>query len=121
MDFELNHFEPHEFACACCGQHPMDFDFAMKLDHARHLAGVPFKITSGYRCEKHNAFVGGKPGSSHTKGCAVDIEAADSHTRFRVMLGLIQAGFNRMGIDSDRGFIHVDSDPDKPKNVTWGY
>lgn len=33
-----------------------------------------FNVTSGYRCDKLNAAVRGKPGSQHTKGQAADIE-----------------------------------------------
>lgn len=33
-----------------------------------------FNITSGYRCDKLNAKVKGKPGSQHVKGMAADVE-----------------------------------------------
>ena len=34
-----------------------------KLDKARGISGVAYKINSGYRCESHNAKVGGSPKS----------------------------------------------------------
>ena len=95
--------------------------FLKRLDYARDLAGVPFRITSGYRCPRHNARVGGKPNSAHTRGWAADIAAEDSETRARILFGLIKAGFRRMGIDCKRGFIHVDDDPEKPRPRVWGY
>ena len=58
----------------------MNKEFLFKLDEARMLAGTPFKITSGYRTEAHNKKVGGVKGSSHTKGCAVDIDDRDWET-----------------------------------------
>jgi uncharacterized protein YcbK (DUF882 family) len=52
-----------------------------RLVAARHMAGVPFVINSAYRCEKHNAKVGGVPGSAHTNGLAVDLAAHGSRQR----------------------------------------
>ena len=52
----------------------MDKNFLQKLDRARDVAGVPFIITSAYRCEQHNKNVGGKPNSAHLRGYAVDIK-----------------------------------------------
>jgi len=92
-----------------------------KLDLAREMAGVPFRITSGYRCKKHNEAVGGRPNSAHTRGFAADIAATDSETRARIVFGLIKAGFRRIGIDFKRGFVHVDCDPEKPTPRLWGY
>jgi uncharacterized protein YcbK (DUF882 family) len=44
------------------------------LEELRKEVGKPIKITSGYRCEKHNADVGGVKNSQHTKGTAVDVQ-----------------------------------------------
>ena len=38
----------------------MDESFLMMLDHARGIAGIPFKINSAFRTKSHNAYVGGK-------------------------------------------------------------
>lgn len=43
------------------------------LEPVRAKIGRPIVITSGYRCAKLNAAVGGVPKSYHTKGMAADI------------------------------------------------
>jgi uncharacterized protein YcbK (DUF882 family) len=115
----IEHFVPGEFSCHCCGVEKLDANFLHRLDEAREIAGVSFKITSGYRCPIHNAQVGSKPTSSHPKGCAADISTIGSRHRFMVLSALIQAGFTRLGIGKD--FIHVDSDEDKDPKVAWLY
>ena len=40
----------------------MNKKFLEKLDYARHNAGIPFKINSGYRTEARNTLVGGRVG-----------------------------------------------------------
>jgi hypothetical protein len=37
----------------------MDKHFLRLLDNARQIAGIPFKINSGFRTPKHNEKVGG--------------------------------------------------------------
>lgn len=101
------------------GYERMDRDFIQKLDIARHISGVPYQITSGYRTHEHNIEVGGVADSSHRKGLAVDISAVHSRTRYKVLMGLIRAGFTRIGIG--KTFIHVDDDRSKPPEVVWLY
>ena len=43
------------------------------LDPIREKFGKPITITSGYRCDKLNKLVGGKPNSQHLKGQAADL------------------------------------------------
>lgn len=45
-----------------------------RLDDIRERYGKPIYITSGYRCEKLNKLVGGKPNSQHLKAEAVDLK-----------------------------------------------
>ena len=97
----------------------MDKEFLFKLDRAREVAQIPFKINSAYRTPEHNAKIGGKPNSSHLKGLAVDISATDSRQRFIVLKALIEVGFNRIGVA--KTFIHVDDDKDKSPEVVWVY
>lgn len=83
------------------------------------MAGVPFVINSAYRCEKHNAKVGGVPWSAHTRGLAVDIRASGSRQRFIVAQALMARGLTRIGVAS--GFVHVDVDKGKDQQVLWLY
>lgn len=97
----------------------MDVDFLNRLAEARKLAGVAFKITSGYRTPKHNESVGGVPSSSHTRGYAADIYAPTSRQKYLMVNALLAVGFDRIGVSDN--FIHVDSDPDKPAETIWTY
>jgi hypothetical protein len=46
---------------------------AYVLEPLREAMGEPIKISSGYRCEKLNAAVGGAANSQHIKGQAADL------------------------------------------------
>jgi zinc D-Ala-D-Ala carboxypeptidase len=96
----------------------MNKEFLFKLDEARMLAGTPFRITSGYRTEAHNKKVKGVKGSSHTKGCAVDIAVNSGLQRSAIVCALAKVGFTRIGIA--KTFVHVDSDKEK-QNSIWLY
>ena len=118
---ELKNFKLSEFDSpdAPGSGSKMNQEFLVRLDNARTMAGVPFKINSGFRTEAHNAKVKGVRGSSHCLGYAADIHANDARTRLLVVSSLIKAGFNRIGIAAT--FIHVDNDPTKDKNCIWLY
>lgn len=113
----MKHFHRDEFACNCCGTEQMRETTLAMIDKARELAGVPFVVTSGYRCAAHNAKVGGSTTSSHMYGWAVDIQARGETMRGAILSGLIKAGFNRIGIY--KTFIHADMDPAKSAGVVW--
>ena len=116
----MRYFRGKEFECKCgCGENNMAYETLEMLDSARAYADIPFVITSGYRCKKHNKAVGGKNDSAHLSGKAVDISAPDSRTRFWVVYGLIQAEFTRIGIATT--FVHADTDNEKDKEVLFLY
>lgn len=102
----------------------MSDELISMLDHARDLAGVPFKITSGYRIEadidrlKKQGYKVSR-NSSHLKGLAADIACMGSTDRYNMLDALLKVGFNRIGIADT--FIHVDIDPDKPTFMIWTY
>ena len=115
---EIKFFTAEEFKCPCCGKNHIRRKLVLKLDLAREIAGVPFFITSGYRCAKHNKDIGGSKTSSHLKGLAADIAVQNNIVRLKILKGLIIAGFRRIGIGKD--FIHCDIDDNKPNNL-WLY
>jgi uncharacterized protein YcbK (DUF882 family) len=109
-------FSRKEFACRCgCGFDSIKLDLVEMLQAARKLAGIAFRITSGCRCERHNMNEGGSDTSSHLKGWAADIMVPSSMQRFIIVKALLEAGASRIEIGS--GYIHVDMDPGKDKNV----
>jgi len=67
------HFEVDEFRCPCCGVAIVTRPLLRQLELLREKVGEPIRVTSGYRCPKHNAEVGGSETSLHMAGCAVDI------------------------------------------------
>ena len=116
MELKYFHFNESEFMCKCgCRGNNIHHELMQKIDVARGHAGVPFKITSGYRCPRHNKKIGGVDDSAHVMGYAADIAVGDSHQAFCIMDGLIRAGFNRIGVYDT--FIHADCDPTKPPKV----
>ena len=91
--------------------------FIDKLNDAREIAGIPFKINSGYRTQAHNKAVGGEPNSSHCRGWAADIAYSSGSAGWIILNALQKAGFNRIGIY--KTWIHADCDPTLSQNVIW--
>lgn len=119
----MRYFRTYEFDCVCrhnCGLgfNAMDVDFLERLETARAIADVKFKINSAIRCQKHNNdLINSSENSAHLTGHAVDIAAETSHKKFKILYGLIKAGFDRVGVYEN--FIHADTDPHKIPKVLW--
>jgi uncharacterized protein YcbK (DUF882 family) len=95
----------------------LDPQLVSRLEHARGFSKTPFIITSGYRTPIQNQSAGGVMHSSHTKGLAVDLSCRMSHARYRMVSGLILAGFNRIGLYTNH--MHADMDESLPQDVLW--
>ncbi len=121
---KLKHFKLDEFKCPCCGENKMDRQFLLILDEIRDYAGIPFIITSGYRCKKHNKEIGGKPNSAHLNGLAADIKCTISYNRAIIVNSIVHF-VHKIGIPLRIGiainFIHFDIDKEKPNPVIWVY
>lgn len=105
----MAYFKVSEFKCPCCGQIGIKENL-MKLiealEKAREAAGVPFIITSGYRCPRYNAKIGGAERSAHLISAAADIQAINESRRYSIIKGLFEANFGRIGIYP----LHVHAD-----------
>lgn len=117
MPHEWKYFTPEEVL-------NLDEEFVAKLDQARHLAGFPFVITSGFRTpEKNQSVVGAVADSSHLKGLAVDLLVANSHEVYLIVTSSIAVGIKRIGIYVNKAFepihVHLDMDPDKVAEVIF--
>jgi len=69
------------------------------LQPIRNKYGKAITVTSGYRCPKLNAAVGGVKTSQHLTGCAADIKctATSKATLFNLIKGMIEKGEIKVG------------------------
>lgn len=74
------YFHTSEFECKCkregCTITRVSKELVEALFELRKFAG-PVKITSAYRCKRHNKLVGGTKTSRHTKGEAADVQCVN--------------------------------------------
>jgi len=114
-----------EYTCPDCGladMHPLEI---VALQRFRDLSGAPLRIGSGCRCEKHNAEVGGAPGSKHLPqpdaagycmAADVHIDGATLSEMYHTALRI--AVFRRGGIgvyyDEEGVRLHLDVRRDGP-------
>jgi len=106
---DIKHFIPDEFFCKKCGT-CIDMDYALisALDWLRWVIGVPFIVTSGYRCVEHNKQVGGHPNSFHLFGKAADITVSrKSLLPLMYRVAIVSGKFQGIGI-KENSFIHFD-------------
>lgn len=80
----MKYFKMSEFECRDGCQMPASARENIEalveavLDPAREKFGKPITVNSGYRCPRHNAAVGGVPGSQHMRGEAADVSAGSA-------------------------------------------
>lgn len=120
--FELEYFEISEFDSPDLpgSGSNMKISTLLKLEQARKLANVPFRVNSGFRTKAHNAKLKDSvPNSSHTLGYAADIRTPNLEVQKKIIAACIIAGFKRIGVG--RTYIHVDDDPTKKSPAVWTY
>jgi uncharacterized protein YcbK (DUF882 family) len=110
MPPEYRYFKPEEVV-------GLDETFVAKLDQARHIAGIPFQITSGLRTLAQNeSTVGAVSDSAHLQGLAVDLVVENDHEVYRIISAGIQVGITRYGIYIDTNgkphHVHLDVSTD---------
>lgn len=107
----LQFFQVHEFDSPDepnSGER-MDHDFVCKLDLLRQECGFPFRITSGFRTEKHNAAIKGAQRSAHLLGRAVDISCGGGEA-YAILKLALKYGFFGIGIKQHGAgkLVHLD-------------
>jgi len=90
---------------------------AIKLELVRKALGSPIIITSGYRCPKLNARVGGVSTSAHTKGLAVDFHSSYG-TPKQICQRLIDVGvqFDKL-IQEHNQWVHIGFSPTNNRQI----
>ena len=101
-------FKRSEFACKDgCGSDTVDAELLHVLHELRHLYNTPVRITSGHRCARQNADVGGAGGSQHLQGKAADIKV-DGVEPQDVYEYLCQRYPDKYGIGNYKRWTHID-------------
>lgn len=109
-----DHFSLSEFQCkgtSCgCKQVLHDPMLSCYLEMIRNHFGKPVIITSGYRCAKHNASVGGASSSLHTKGQAADFTIQGVEPQ-QIAAYAESIGVKGIGLygPKDGNFVHIDT------------
>ena len=107
-------FKSTEFDCHgkdCCTITSVDPKLVELCQNIRDHFGVSVNINSGYRCEKHNAAIGGSGKSRHKSGQAADIRVTDVKpaqvAEYAEQIGILGIGLYET--DSDGYFVHIDT------------
>ena len=109
----VKYFDREEFRCTCAGAHCSGFPVEMNprvlsiLDEVRGHFGAAGIVSSGVRCEKRNATIGGVAQSRHLLGKAADFRikgksAAEVLTYVKTLPGV------RYAYAIDSAYVHVD-------------
>ena len=114
MAVDTKNVKVSEFSCHCgCGYNVIDqrvMDIAQRL---REELGVPVRVNSGCRCERHNARCGGVKGSYHVKGKAADLSCKLGAVKMFEAVKRLEGAGELPGLEycilyRGKNFIHVD-------------
>ena len=112
MATDTKNFKVSEFACKCgCGFNKIDQRVMNMAQTIRDELGVPVRVNSGCRCEKHNASVGGVKGSKHTKGFAADLSCSLGSVKMFETVKKLHSEGKLPDLDyciRYKNFIHID-------------
>lgn len=109
----IRYFTREEFRCNCGGKHCNGFPkepgaaLLRLADRVREHFGAAAIISSGVRCERHNAAVGGVSGSRHLTGKAMDFRVAGKTAR-EVLDFAVSQPETRYAYAIDDAYIHMD-------------
>ena len=109
----IKYFIPEEFACHCDGRYcdgfpaPISRNLLLILETTREHFDSPVTISSGVRCQTHNANVGGVYNSRHLYGLAADFSVRGKSAA--TVLSYVQTlpGV-RYAYAIDGSWVHVD-------------
>lgn len=105
-------FSRYEFACKCgCGFDTVDIELIQVLEDIRADYGHPITISSGCRCKKHNARVGGNDNSQHLYGRAADF-SVEGIPASMVYTKLLAMNPGKYGLGLYPAWVHIDTRTD---------
>lgn len=114
MSNDTKNFKVTEFSCKCgCGFNSIDQRIINMAQTIRDELGVPVRINSGCRCDKHNKNVGGVKGSKHTKGLAADLSCSLGGQKIYLAVQKLHSEGKLPDLDycilyKRKNFVHID-------------
>ncbi|MDR1732196.1 MAG: hypothetical protein LBR61_08925 [Synergistaceae bacterium] len=90
------------------------------LDMLRSAWGGPVVVNSGWRCEAHNAEVGGSKNSRHKIGCAADVRAERGEHADFVALAMRLCKLPGWEVRIYNSFIHIASPREEEQRLWYG-
>ena len=108
----VRYFARSEFRCKCgkyCDGFPAEPSPLLieQAEQVREHFGAPVYVSSGVRCSKHNANVGGVEGSRHKNGKAMDFRVEGQSAK--TVLTYVQAlPHIRYAYAIDGSYVHMD-------------
>jgi len=109
------HFDKKEFQCPCCGKVIIKQKLIDKLEAIRNNINIPVIITSGYRCPKYNALIGGYRNSPHLTGDGADCKSSLSPIDFALKAEM----FKEIRIGIYPKHTHIDIRPARPSRFWY--
>lgn len=109
----IKYFKKDEFKCKCGGKYCKGFPAEPKealvkvADRVRAHFGNKIIVSSGVRCEKHNANVGGVSGSRHKLGKAMDF-CVSGMSASSVLAYVQKQPEIRYAYAIDSNYVHMD-------------
>lgn len=105
---EIKYFSKSEFVCKCgCKSDEMEEKLIKTADKVRDHFGKRITVSSGRRCAKHNAKVGGVSNSRHLSGKAMDF-CVDGLSASLVLTYVQKLPEIRYAYAIDSNFVHMD-------------
>lgn len=110
---DIKYFEKKEFACKCGGKYCKGYPAEMNekvvkmADKVRKHFGAAVTVSSGLRCAKHNANIGGVTNSRHKLGKAIDFCVAGKTSAEVLAYVKKQSDIRYTYAINDR-FVHMD-------------
>lgn len=109
---KVKYFKRSEFACRCgqyCDGFPAEMDPTLLAvaDRVRAHFGAAAMVSSGVRCSRHNANVGGIANSRHLSGCAMDFRIS-GRTAGEVLAYVKQQPEISYAYAIDSYYVHMD-------------
>lgn len=108
----IKHFSRNEFRCKCgryCDGFPAEPNRLLieQAERVREHFGAPVFVSSGVRCSRHNANVGGVEGSRHRNGKAMDFRV-EGHSAAEVLAFVKTLPAIRYAYAIDGSYVHMD-------------